>query len=75
MDRYLEIISLEEGATAERSCELLEQAGIPVIRKHIEIMNGNECLPGYAILVPCQYCNEAQSVIGISAAINPSHRH
>ena len=68
MVRYLEIISLEEGATAERSCELLEQAGIPVIRRHIEIIRGNERLPGYAILVPSQLCNQAQTVIGISIA-------
>jgi hypothetical protein len=73
MERYLEIISLLEGATAERSCELLEQAGIPVIRRHIEILSGNESLPGYAILVPSQYSNEAQSVIGISIAPSPSY--
>jgi hypothetical protein len=69
MERYLEIISLEEGATAERSCELLEQAGIPVIRRHIEIARGDQSLPGYTILVPSQHYHEAQSVIGVSVIV------
>ena len=63
MDRYLEVVTTEDSTSADKSCETLEQAGIPVLIQHVEITTEGTSRPGFTLLVPSQHCNQAQRLV------------
>lgn len=63
MERYLEVTTVQEASSADRSCEVLERAGIPVLIRHVEILSGESSTPGYTLLVPSQHSNQAQRLM------------
>lgn len=69
MERYLEVSTVLEAGKADRSCDMLERAGIPVLIRHIEIMSGDSSMPAYTLLVPSHQSNQAQRLIceGVSS--------
>ena len=63
MERYLEVTTVQEASRADRSCEVLERAGIPVLIRHVEIVSGDFSSPGYTLLVPSQHSNQALRLV------------
>lgn len=64
MEKYLEVTTVIELDRVDRSCEMLERAGIPVLIRHVEIVNGDSRSPAFMLLVPSQHSNHAQTLVG-----------
>lgn len=64
MEKYLEVTTVRESERLDRSCAALERAGIPVIVRHVDIVQGAERHPGFTLLVPSEHSNHAQKLIG-----------
>ena len=60
MDRYVVLTTTTEQNLAKKTCEALEDAGIPVMLEHREIVDGADRASGYRLLVPFQFRQRAQ---------------
>jgi len=63
MDQFLIIATLTHHMIANRTCEALEDAGIPVMLEHVEIEEDGNSTTGYRVLVPSQYSSAATRLV------------
>lgn len=80
MDRFIVLTSIAEQTLANSTCEALEEAGIPVILEHREIVDGNQRACGYRVFVPVQHqqaalklANAASSARLLKSSIDRVH--
>lgn len=62
MERFVVLTSTSEQTLANRTCELLEDRGIPVMLEHREILNGSERASSYRLLVPIEFVQTAKKL-------------
>lgn len=76
MERFVVLTSTSEQTLANRTCELLEDRGIPVMLEHREILNGAERASSYRLLVPIEFVQTARKLTyaRYSANLNNSQR-
>lgn len=67
MEKFLVLTTTTEQILATRTCELLEDSGIPVMLEHIEILDGNTRAHGYRLLVPSQYSQTALRLVDVAS--------
>ncbi len=60
MERFVVLTSTTEQTLANKTCELLEDRGIPVMLEHREILNGKERASSYRLLVPIEFVQTAK---------------
>ena len=70
MDNYLVLTTTTEQPLANRACEALEDAGIPLMLEHIHVKSGNKRAPGYRLLVPSSFSQRAQKLILKASALH-----
>lgn len=59
MDRYVVLTTIFEQVLANKTCEALEDAGIPVMLEHREVVSDDGRASNYRVLVPSQYTQTA----------------
>ena len=69
MEQFLVVTTTTEQNLADRACAALEEAGIPVMIEHIEIVDGKQRASGYRLLVPSQFTQTAMKVVNASSAL------
>ena len=72
MDRFLVLTTTTDQPLANKACEALEDAGIPVMLEHIEILSGKTRASGYRLLVPSQFTHTAMKVIDATSVAHIS---
>lgn len=60
MERFVVLLTTTERTVANRACEGLEHAGIPVMLEHVEIHDGATRASGYRLLVPSEATQAAR---------------
>ena len=63
MERFMVLTTTTEQPFVTRATELLEEAGIPVMIEHVEIMDSKNRALGYRVLVPRQYTQYAMQLV------------
>jgi hypothetical protein len=53
------LFTTTEARIADASCEALEDAGIPVMIEHVDVLEEGERAPGFRLLVPSEHSQEA----------------
>lgn len=62
MDKYLTLTTTTEQPLANKTCAMLENAGIPVMMEHVELKEGRARSSGYRVLVPSQFTQVAMKL-------------
>lgn len=70
MDHFLMLTTTTSRNKADRLCDRLEDAGIPVILEHIEVRDGALRAIGYRLLVPARNTAVALKLLG---SLVPNH--
>ena len=68
-DYFVVLTSISEQQLATKTCEALEEAGIPVLLEHREIVDGPRKATGYRVFVPAQF---RQSAMRLASAASSS---
>jgi hypothetical protein len=63
MEQFLVLTTTTEQNLANKTCAALENAGIPVMLEHIEIVEGEDRASGYRVLVPSQFTATAMRLV------------
>jgi hypothetical protein len=66
MDRFLEVTVLTDKSVANRCCEALEDALIPLMLQHVQIEEQRATRNGYRLLVPSQFTQRARRITEIA---------
>ena len=67
MDRYVVLTTIFEQVLANKTCEALEDAGIPVMLEHREVVNDGERASNYRVLVPSQFTQTAMRLAKLTS--------
>jgi len=67
-DHFLELATTTEQPLADRTCAVLEEAGIPVILEHVEMRARQTFAPGYRVLVPAQFSQTAMRLVDATSS-------
>lgn len=70
MDHFLMLTTTTSRNKADRFCDRLEGAGIPVILEHVEVRDGALRAIGYRLLVPAKDTAVALKLLG---SMLPNH--
>jgi hypothetical protein len=62
MERFLVLFTTTESRVADASCEALEDAGIPVMIEHVDVLDQGSKIAGFRLLVPSHHSQEALKV-------------
>ena len=65
---YVVLTATSEQGLANKTCEALEDAGIPVMLEHREIKSDGNRASGYRVLVPMQYTHTAQKLASAASS-------
>lgn len=68
MDRFLVLTTTTEQPLANKTCAVLEDAGIPVMLEHVEITHGETRASGYKLLVPSQFTQTAMRLVDATSS-------
>lgn len=70
MERFLVVSTTTEQSLANRSLSVLEEAGIPVMLEHVEIVahGRRSSASGYRLLVPVDHVHTAMRIIAATSA-------
>ncbi|MCB0310473.1 MAG: hypothetical protein KDD42_04525 [Bdellovibrionales bacterium] len=60
VDRFVVITTTSEQVLANKTCQAIEDAGIPVMLDHRQIGSGQRFASGFRVLVPSQHSQTAQ---------------
>ena len=63
MEKFLVLTTITEQRVANHYCAVLEDAGIPVIIEHVEILDGSLCALGYRLLVPAEFTGAGMRIL------------
>lgn len=63
MERFLEVTTTTRQIVANETCEALENAGIPVVLEHVNVVDGGEHTTGYRLFVPSQHSQAAIQIV------------
>jgi hypothetical protein len=69
MERFLEVTVLTDRTTANRCCEALEDALIPLMLEHVAANENRRGTNGYRLLVPSQFTQRARRIADIAAGM------
>ena len=76
MDGHFSVLTIiTQSSVADRTCERLEEAGIPVMLEHVEISYGPQVSHGYRLLVPSTMHQNAMSLISLTSLEPYPHIH
>lgn len=64
-DRFLCIKVITDQSIADKACNALEEAGIPVILEHLEVGDGDVRALGYRLLTPSTCVQHALKIVGL----------
>ena len=64
-ERFVSIKVLSDSASADRTCSILEEAGIPVLIQHLEIEEGTLKASGYRVLAPAHCAQTAMKLLNV----------
>ena len=67
MERFLVLTTTTEQPLANRTCAVLEDAGIPVMIEHVEITDGGSRALGFRLMVPSQFTQTAMRLIAATS--------
>ena len=63
MEKFLVLTTTTEQNFAAQTSETLENAGIPVMIEHVEILDGKDLAHGYRVMVPSQHSQSAMQLM------------
>lgn len=69
MDQYLPISILTTRADANKACETLEDAGIPIMLQFVQVEEGAEKMIAYRLFVPLEFRQASFALLGIAATV------
>jgi len=67
MDQYLPISIIGTRGGANKACEKLENAGVPIMLQFIEVEEAGEKISAYRLLVPMEFREASLTLLGITA--------
>lgn len=74
MDRFVNLTTIGDRLLANRVCQSLEDAGIPVMLEHVEIVQNLQRTSGFRLLVPLESLQTAQRLADATARLSFSRR-
>jgi len=67
MEGYVVVSTTAEHRLADKTCQALEDAGIPVVLEHREVVLGARRAQNYRVLVPSEHSQMALKLVGYSS--------
>lgn len=62
MEEFVVLTTITDQHEANKTCNALESAGIPVLTEHVEITEGNLRATGFRLLIPIQHAQAARKI-------------
>lgn len=66
MEQFLVLTTIKDKILVDRTCGILEGAGIPVILEHVELFEAGESASGFRVLVPATDVVQAKTLLKTS---------
>jgi len=63
MDQFVVLTTVPDHILADNACTVLEEAGVPVLLEHVEIVRGKERVSGVRVLVPATAVQRASVLL------------
>jgi hypothetical protein len=67
MEKFQILTTTTEQSLANKTCAVLEEAGIPVMLEHVEMAEGRSRVSGFRVLVPIQHTQTAMRLADVTS--------